>query len=77
LLVLRASAHRVLKQYGDARNDIEAALKLHPGDGEALVERGLLRKELGDLGGARRDLEAALKTGAVAEAKRNLDLLAP
>lgn len=77
LLVLRASAHRALKQFGDARTDIEAALKLSPGDGDALVERGLLRKQIGDLGGARRDFQAALKTDARAAAKENLDLLAP
>jgi tetratricopeptide (TPR) repeat protein len=77
LLVLRASAHRALKQLGDARTDIEAALKLKPGDGDALVERGLLRKQIGDLGGARRDFQAALKTDARAAAKENLDLLAP
>jgi len=77
LLVLRASAHRALKQFEAARGDIEAALKLRPGDGDALVERGLLRKEVGDLGGARRDFQAALKTGAAAAAKENLALLAP
>lgn len=77
LLVLRASAHRALKQFGDARTDIEAALKLRPNDGNALVERGLLRKELGDLGGAKRDFQAALKTKASATAKENLSLLAP
>jgi tetratricopeptide (TPR) repeat protein len=77
LLVLRASAHRALKQFGEARTDLEAALKLRPNDGGALVERGLLRKEVGDLGGARRDFQAALKTGAAADAKENLALLAP
>jgi tetratricopeptide (TPR) repeat protein len=64
LLVLRASARRALKR----------------GDGEALVERGLLRQQLGDLGGARRDFQAALKSGspeAVAEAKVNLETLKP
>lgn len=77
LFVLRASAHRALKQFVEARSDLEAALKLHPGDGNALVERGLLRKQLGDLGGARRDFQAALKTDAGAAAKENLDLLSP
>ena len=33
-----------------------------PGDGDALVESGLLRQQMGDLGGARRDFQAALKT---------------
>ena len=74
---LRASARRALKRYDDARNDIEAALTLKPGDGGALVERGLLRRQLGDLGGAKRDFQAALKTGAAAEAQDNLNQLAP
>jgi regulator of sirC expression with transglutaminase-like and TPR domain len=55
-------------------------LKLKPGDGDALVERGLLRKQVGDLGGARRDFQAALKTASgetAAEAKENLDALNP
>ena len=80
LLVLRASARRALKRYQDAKSDLEAALKLKPGDGDALVERGLLRKDLGDLGGARRDFQAALKSSseeAVAQAKENLETLNP
>jgi regulator of sirC expression with transglutaminase-like and TPR domain len=69
-----------LKRYQDALADTEAALKLMPGDSSALVERGLLRRQLGDIGGARRDFQAALKTasGSVAEeARSNLDDLAP
>ena len=69
-----------MKRYQDANADIEAALKLKPGDGDALVERGLLRRQLGDLGGARRDFEAVLKTGAgnaAAQAKANLEDLSP
>jgi tetratricopeptide (TPR) repeat protein len=80
LLVLRASARRTLKRYEDARNDLEAALKAKPGDGDALVERGLLRKDLGDLGGARRDFQAALKSSngeTAAQARENLHLLSP
>jgi len=77
LLVLRASAHRALKHFKAADSDLDAALKLRPGDGDALVERGLLRKQLGDLGGARRDFQAALKTDAAAAAKENLGLLNP
>ena len=51
-----------------------AALKLKPGDGGALLERGLLRKQLGDLNGARRDFTAAAKAepgGAVGGAARD------
>ena len=54
--------------------DIAAALKLKPGDGAALVESGLLRRQLGDVGGARRDFQAALKSSAAAEAKAYLEL---
>ena len=60
--------------------DIELALKLKPGDSNALVERGLLRKQLGDLGGARRDFQAALKTSSgetAAQARENLEGLNP
>jgi len=45
-----------------------------------LVERGLLRRQLGDIGGARRDFQEALKTasGAVAaDARANLEDLSP
>ncbi|HKX64709.1 MAG TPA: tetratricopeptide repeat protein, partial [Rhizomicrobium sp.] len=59
---------------------IEAALKLKPGDGSALMERGLLRRQLGDIGGARRDFQAALRTGSAAiaaEAQANLEELSP
>ena len=50
------------------------------GDGGALVERGLLRRQLGDLGGAKRDFQAALKTAsgvAATEARENLEGLKP
>jgi len=55
-------------------------LKFKPGDGDALVERGLLRRQIGDVGGARRDFEAALKSGsggAAAQARENLEDLNP
>lgn len=68
-------------EYAGARDDIDAALKLNPGDADALVERGLLRRQGGDLGGARRDFAAALKAApdgeAAAAAKDNLDALGP
>ena len=64
LLVLRASAHRALKDYRAALNDLNAALAIKPGDGDALLERGLLRRDLGDVGGARNDFTAAQKNGS-------------
>ncbi len=66
-----------MQRYAAARDDIAAALKIKPGDGAALVERGLLRRQLGDIGGARRDFQAALKSDAAAEARANLEALSP
>jgi tetratricopeptide (TPR) repeat protein len=66
LLVLRASAHRALKDYRAALSDLNAALAIKPGNGDALLERGLLRRDLGDLGGARGDFSAAQKSGSAA-----------
>jgi tetratricopeptide (TPR) repeat protein len=78
LLVLRASAHRALGQLESAGSDIEAALAIRR-DAGALLERGLLRRQIGDIGGARSDFRAALAdkpTDAVAAAAReNLDAL--
>jgi tetratricopeptide (TPR) repeat protein len=64
LLVLRASAYRAVKNYHAALTDLNAALALKPGNGDALLERGLLRRDLGDIGGARKDFEAAQKSGS-------------
>lgn len=63
LLVLRASAHRALKQYRPALDDLNAALAIKKGFANALMERGLLRRDLGDVGGARTDFLAAQKNG--------------
>ena len=64
VLVLRASAHRALKDYRAALADLNAALAIRPGNGDALLERGLLRRDLGDIGGARKDFAAAQKNGS-------------
>jgi tetratricopeptide (TPR) repeat protein len=64
LLVLRASAHRALGDYRPALTDLNAALAIRPGNPDALLERGLLRRDLGDVGGARTDFEAAQKSGS-------------
>lgn len=80
LLVLRASAYRALKDYRASLADLNAALGLRPGNPDALMERGLLRRELGDMGGARSDLEAAQKNGSPAvkrDAAEALDTLRP
>jgi tetratricopeptide (TPR) repeat protein len=79
LLVLRASAHRALKQLPSAHEDLTAALAVRR-DAGTLVERGLLRRDLGDLGGARADFRAALaakpSAAVAAEAREQLDVLA-
>jgi tetratricopeptide (TPR) repeat protein len=64
LLVLRASAWRALKDYRAALADLNAALAIRPGNADALLERGLLRRDLGDVGGARTDFGAAQKAGS-------------
>jgi tetratricopeptide (TPR) repeat protein len=64
LLVLRASAARALKDYRPALADLNAALAIKPGNGDALLERGLLRRDLGDVAGARTDFAAAQKNGS-------------
>ncbi|MBV9548416.1 MAG: hypothetical protein JO256_01935 [Alphaproteobacteria bacterium] len=64
LLVLRASAYRALKDYRAALTDLNAALAARSGDGSALLERGLLRRDMGDVGGARTDLTAAQRNGS-------------
>jgi tetratricopeptide (TPR) repeat protein len=69
LLVLRASAFRALKDYRPALADLNASLAIKPGNAEAMLERGLLRRDLGDIGGARTDLASAQKNG-VAPVKR-------
>ena len=60
---LIASAHRALKQYRPALDDLNAALAIKKGFANALMERGLLRRDLGDVGGARTDFLAAQKNG--------------
>lgn len=66
LLVLRASAYRALKDYRAALSDLNAALAIRPGDANAVMERGLLRRDLGDVGGARTDFGTVAKSGSPA-----------
>ncbi len=66
LLVLRASAYRALKDYRAALADLNAALAIRPGNANAVMERGLLRRDLGDVGGARTDFATVTKTGSAA-----------
>lgn len=57
LLVLMASAHRLLGHAGLARDSLEAALAIEPDSPAALLERGILRRLGGDEDGARADWE--------------------
>ncbi len=75
LLVLRASAFRALKDYRAALADINAALAVKPGEPGALLERGLLRRDLSDVAGARNDYAAAQKNGSPAVKRAAADAL--
>ncbi len=79
--LLRANAYRRLGRLGLAARDVGQALALKPDDGEALLERGIIRHLQNDSDGARRDwthvLRAAPTSPAAAAAQRNLQMLAP
>jgi tetratricopeptide (TPR) repeat protein len=66
LFVLRASAYRALKNYRAALADLNSALAIRPSSADAVMERGLLRRDLGDVGGARTDFATVTKTGSPA-----------
>ncbi len=76
-LVLRASAYRFVEALPLALEDAEAALALSPNHPEALLERGIIRRLMGDDEGARRDWLALARlhgsTRAAAAARRNLE----
>jgi tetratricopeptide (TPR) repeat protein len=55
ILVLSASAHRMLGQEELAKLSLVSALEIEPGDPAALLERGMLRRLDGDAEGARAD----------------------
>jgi tetratricopeptide (TPR) repeat protein len=57
LLVLTASAHRLLGQTDRAEESVAAALSLEPDNPAALLERGIMRRLDGDKEGARADWE--------------------
>lgn len=77
LLVLRARAFRALKKRNEAATDILRALTVFPDYPAALVERAIMKMEVGDQQGARQDWEkaAAGKDGAAAiTARRYLSM---
>lgn len=57
LHVLRATAQRYLQSLDEAELDLARALALDPDNGEALFERGVVRRIAGDDAGAREDWE--------------------
>ena len=59
-LVLRATAWRKLENLDLARDDIERALAVSPGNTDALLERGNIRSLRGDAKGAAADWEAVV-----------------
>ncbi|MEE9196103.1 MAG: tetratricopeptide repeat protein [Alphaproteobacteria bacterium] len=79
--LLRANAYRRLGRLGRAARDVGRALALKPDDGEALLERGIIRHLQNDTDAARRDwthvLRAAPASPAAAVAQRNLQMLGP
>jgi tetratricopeptide (TPR) repeat protein len=79
ILVFRASAYRCVEAYDLAREDVERALQLKPGDAEALLERGTIRHLSGDSEGARADwlkvAEDAAGTPTADAAQMNLERL--
>lgn len=74
---LRASARRFLDRPDDALDDANTAIELNPGNPEALLERGILRRLKGDDAGARADwmkiLNAMPDSAAAAPARQNIE----
>ena len=79
VLVLSASAHRLLGQGELAKLSLASALEIEPDDPAALLERGILRRLDGDTEGARADWERvrmiAPDSPEADTAARNLELL--
>ena len=78
-LVLRASAYRFVDELLLALEDVEAALALSPDYPEALLERGIIRRLMGDDNGARADWLTLTRlyssTRAADAARRNIEKL--
>lgn len=60
LLAERAGAHRQLGNVDAAREDIEKAIHLAPGDADPWIEQGYLLRDEGDAAGAAEALEQAV-----------------
>jgi tetratricopeptide (TPR) repeat protein len=68
LYVLRASARHAMGNKAGARADIESALRISPGDPEALLERGAMKAETGDANGAAGDWNATIAAAPSSDA---------
>ncbi|TDI61546.1 MAG: hypothetical protein E2O91_03485 [Alphaproteobacteria bacterium] len=79
LHALKASAYRGLEQYSDANSELEYAFSLEPQNREALLERGNLRREVGDKNGARADWLEYLRlypdSVTAAAVRRNIEVM--
>ncbi len=79
LHALKASAYRGLENYSDANIELEYAFSLEPQNREALLERGNLRREVGDKNGARADWLEYLRlypdSVAAAGVRRNIEVM--
>lgn len=79
LHALKASAYRGLENYSDANIELEYAFSLEPQNREALLERGNLRREVGDKNGARADWLEYLRlypdSFAAAAVRRNIEVM--
>ncbi|CAA7616215.1 FOG: TPR repeat [Candidatus Terasakiella magnetica] len=78
-MTLRASAYRYLDKLDLAKDDIARALVLDPSFGDALLERGMLRRLEDNAAGAREDwmktITLAPDSPAADTARRNLEIL--
>lgn len=61
LLVDRAEARALLKDYEKALQDLNASLEIYPGNADALVFRATTKRFLEDIPGAAGDIELALR----------------
>ncbi len=79
ILVYRASVHRYLNAMDAAMRDVQRAINLAPDLQEGFLERGILRRLMGDEAGARADWMRVLildeETPAAAKARINLEMM--
>jgi tetratricopeptide (TPR) repeat protein len=73
ILVLRATAYRLLKSYDLAREDIDQALQLKPKNPDAYLERGIIRQLSNDPAGAKADWQKTVTLGPGTQAAETAD----